>query len=223
MRVAETGMRHDGREHRGYMYLLTVTAPGSGQHLDTRSGTICPCTPAGGTDLGTWNAGHSARWNHLRTNLARDYDGMQYLRAVEVQLRGALHDHAILWSPIPLGLEHVRSRAIAAGFGHSVDLAPIVPGSRKAAYYVAKYVTKACDSREQVPWTVDKLDRETGELVAVQLESAPFRTWSSSRAWGITMKAVRAAVRASITRAPEPPAPDPAPPAVPPVPPPSSA
>jgi len=108
------------------------------------------------------------------------------MRGVEVQVRGALHDHALLWSPTPLSLTAVRRRAIAAGFGHSVDLAPLVPGSRKAAYYVSKYITKATDSREQVPWAADVVDRNTGEVTR-GLVPARYRTWSCSRGWGDRM------------------------------------
>jgi hypothetical protein len=120
--------------------------------------------------------------------------GLEYLRAVEVQDRGALHDHALIWSPVPLLLADVRRIAIAAGFGHSVDLAPIEPGSRRAAYYVGKYVTKACDSRADVPWTADVVDVATGEITSEDVDGR-YRTWSSSRGWGLTMAQVRESCR----------------------------
>jgi hypothetical protein len=117
------------------------------------------------------------------------------MRGVEVQGRGALHDHAMVWSPTPLKLPAVRARAIAAGFGHSVDLAPCVPGSRKAAYYVSKYVTKATDSRESVPWAADVVDVTTGEVTRKSVPGR-YRTWSMSRDWGIRMADVVAEARA---------------------------
>jgi len=181
------------RSSRGFLYLLTVTAPGDRAHR-LPSGDRCRCTPVGGVDLAEWNAAHSGRWNQLRTNLRRDHDGLQFMRGVEVQGRGALHDHVMVWSPSPLSLAAVRSRAIDAGFGHSVDLAPCEPGSRKAAYYVAKYVTKACDARGRVPWAADVVDLRTGE-VSRQAVAGRYRTWSCSRGWGLRMADVRATAR----------------------------
>ena len=150
-------------------------------------------------DLAEWNASHSRRWNHLRTSLRRDVPGIEYLRGVEVQTRGALHDHALLWSPVPMTTRQVRARAMAAGFGHSVDLAPIDPGSKQCAYYVSKYVTKAADSRDEVPWAGDVVDRLTGEITREQVR-ASYRTWSSSREWGLTMAQVRAQLRLTMDR-----------------------
>jgi hypothetical protein len=166
----------------GYLYLLTLTAPGEREHY-LPNGDTCPCTPPGGVDLHVWNTGHSARWNRVRTRLRQLHPDLQFFRGVEVQKRGALHHHSMTWSPTPLSLAEVRRLAVAAGYGHSVDLAPCVPGSRKAAYYVSKYVTKACDSRAEVPW----VDLVTGEVV-----EGRYRTWSMSREWGQTMAQVRA-------------------------------
>ena len=181
------------RSSTGYLYLLTLTAPGEREH-GLPNGELCPCTPAGGVDLAEWNATHSGRWNHLRTNLRRDHEGLHFMRGVEVQKRGALHDHALVWSPTPLNLAAVRHRAITAGFGHSVDLAQCVPGSRKAAYYVSKYVTKACDARDSVPWAADVVDRATGEVTR-EVVAGRYRTWSCSRGWGTTMTEIRAVAR----------------------------
>jgi len=125
---------------------------------------------------------------------------LEFLRAVEVQKRGALHLHVIVYSPIPLDRAALRRLAIGYGFGHELDLAAIVPGSRKHAYYVSKYVTKACDSRDEVPWRADVLvNPGTGEVQRL-LTVASYRTWSSSQGWGLTMKDVRAAC-ASAARA----------------------
>ena len=187
--VAQSGMRPDG----GYVYLLTLTAVGDDLHY-LPGGAACPCTPAGGVDLGEWNASHSRRWNHFRTLMKREYPEVQFFRGVEVQKRGALHDHAMVWSPVPLDKKTLRGFAMRAGFGHSLDLALCAPGSKKAAYYVSKYVTKATDARGEVPWVVDHVDRETG--VVHRLESdGKYRTWSMSKKWGLTMAQVRAAAR----------------------------
>ena len=176
--VAHSGMHRPG----GYLYLLTLTAPGDREHR-MPSGDVCPCTPAGGVDLNVWNAGHSARWNRLRTRLRQLHPGLQFFRGVEVQKRGALHHHSMTWSPTPLSVSEVRRLAMLAGYGHAVDLAPCEPGSRKAAYYVSKYVTKACDVRQSVPW----VDLGTGEIVPGR-----YRTWSMSAEWGLTMATVTA-------------------------------
>jgi hypothetical protein len=187
------------------MYLLTLTAPGVGEHDQWDPGHVrgsrprCGCHE--GLNLGRWNAGASKSWNRLRTALRRTHD-LEYLRAVEVQKRGALHLHVIVWSPDPLDVLAVQALAMAAGFGCVLDLAPIVPGSKRHAYYVAKYVTKACDSRDDVPWTVDTVDEDTGE--ARQLHTvATYRAWSSSQEWGLTMKAIKAVCSAAARRAAE--------------------
>jgi hypothetical protein len=178
------------RRPDGFLYLLTLTAPGREAHT-LPSGALCLCTPPGGVDLAEWNASHSRRWNHFRTLLRREYPGVQFFRGVEVQQRGALHDHAMTHSDAAISLAVVRRLAIRAGFGHSVDLAPCEPGSRKAAYYVSKYVTKATDSRESVPWAADLVDLDTGEVTR-GVTAGRYRTWSMSREWGDTMAAVRA-------------------------------
>ncbi len=177
------------RRPEGFLYLLTLTAPGSKAHR-LPNGDWCPCTAPDGTDLAAWNTAHSKAWNHFRTLLRREYPSVQFFRGVEVQKRGALHDHAMTHADEPLDLVLIRRLAIRAGFGHSVDLAPCVPGSRKAAYYVSKYVTKATDSREVVPWLGERVDLKTGE-VSVGLVPGRYRTWSMSREWGDTMATVR--------------------------------
>jgi hypothetical protein len=144
--------------------------------------------------MARWNASHSSRWNWLRTNLRRAYPDLEFMRGVEVQTRGALHDHAMLWSPRPLAKGVVKELAMRAGFGHSIDLAPCEPGSQRAAYYVSKYITKATDSRHDVPWWGDVIDYETGEVTEGVIDGR-YRTWSCSRGWGLTMAAVRAEAR----------------------------
>jgi hypothetical protein len=77
-----------------------------------------------------------------------------------------------------------------------LDLDPIAAGDLRAAGYVAKYVSKATDQRGEVPW--DTVDSHTGEVVAVP--EARYRTWSASRGWGMTMKALREALRLAAQR-----------------------
>jgi hypothetical protein len=97
----------------------------------------------------------------------------------------------MVWSPVPLDRAWLREVAMDAGFGHSVDLAVCVPGSRKASYYVSKYVTKATDARAAVPWATDFVDVQTGEVYRAD-GPGRYRTWSMSREWGSTMATVRA-------------------------------
>jgi hypothetical protein len=44
-----------------------------------------------------------------------------------------------------------------------------------------------------VPWVVDEVDMATGEVTEVVHEKARYRTWSCSRRWGLTMRAIRQA------------------------------
>ena len=74
-----------------------------------------------------------------------------------------------------------------------MKLVPVVPGSKREAYYVSKYVTKSSDCRREVPWIADVVDAETGELHEGVPVPGRYRTWSTSREWGITMLAVRRA------------------------------
>jgi hypothetical protein len=179
----------------GFYYFGTFTAP-SDVHYYGKSGEECPCGVRG-FSLPRWNASHSRRWNHLRTLLRREYPGIEFFRGIEPQQRGALHDHCMFWSAIEISLIELRKLAIRAGFGHEVLCPQIQPGSTRAAYYVSKYVTKACDGRDDVPWwgdgthSRDLVDLETGALVP-GLVAARYRTWSQSRGWGSTMAAVRA-------------------------------
>jgi hypothetical protein len=177
--------------------MLTLTAPGDRQH-HRRDGSACPCTPPGGVDLADWNPRAGERWNRLRTWLTRQ-GLVSYFRAVEVQKRGALHLHVLLATQGILALEAVREAAMDAGFGHSVDLACLDSGREvRAALYAAKYVTKSCDSRAEVPWLRERVDYVTGE-VTDQTE-ATFRTWSRSASWGVSMQEIRAAIRRAAGR-----------------------
>lgn len=203
-RVADYGIRR--REGQGSMGMLTLTAPSAKRHrqwsvTNSRKRADCACGDALADGLGRWNATCAASWNHARTALVRAYPGLVFLRAVEVQKRGALHLHVIVWTPDPLDLAEVQRLVLLAGFGCVLDWAPCEPGSRRAAYYVAKYVTKATDQRDDCPWEVEEASPWTGEL---RTHSVParYRTWSASQAWGLTMREVRAVIsRAAAQRA----------------------
>lgn len=199
------------RRQGGSLYFLTLTAPGARRHCmlgngceykragqDCRHADACRCTPAGGTDLGYWNMGHSAAWNRLRTRISKLHPELEYFRGIEVQdgkrggtRRGALHDHMLLWVATPLDQSTLREWAMDAGFGHSLDLVPVVPGSKREAYYVAKYVTKSCDMRSDAVWY--EIDTATGEISQGR---GRYRTWSDSQGWGDSMATVRSVAAA---------------------------
>lgn len=183
--------------------MLTITAPSEDEHLawvvdwDGKTPrSVCACQRHLVGGLGSWNASAGKRWNRLRGELARLYPGIVYLRAVEVQERGAIHLHVIVWTDTPLALTRVQALAIEAGFGCVIDFKPARPGDTSQAAYISKYVTKATDQRGEVPWDVVNL--ETGEVRAVK--EAKFRTWSCSRDWGLTMKALEAGIREAAQR-----------------------
>jgi hypothetical protein len=200
-RIASDGMTR--RWASGHQGMLTLTAPAQAGHrawvVDWDGVTprpVCSCDSRMVGGLGWWNASAGKRWNRLRGDLAVLYSGLVYLRAVEVQERGAIHLHVIVWTPIPLVLKDVQTLAKAAGFGCVIDYKVAQPGDTRQAAYVSKYVTKATDQRGEVPW--DVLDRSTGEVSSVA--DAKFRTWSCSRQWGLTMKALEAGIREAAQR-----------------------
>ena len=200
-RVASQGMLE--RCHVGVQGMLTLTAPSEDEHDQWVIGwdrktprPRCGCHGEMVHGIGFWNGTASQRWNRLRTYLAREYPGMQFLRTVELQQRGALHLHVITWTPNGLDLQRVQALALSAGFGCSVDWKQAAPGDTRQAAYVSKYVTKATDQREETPW--DVLDLATGEVREVV--EAKYRTWSSSQGWGCTMKAVEAGIREAARR-----------------------
>jgi hypothetical protein len=202
----------------GYLYLLTLTAPGYEAHerLDPKYAggwcnsrhraalatwrkaadprPSCGCAlPAGG--LADWNPTAGARWNTMRTGLARLAGDLEYLAVNEVQKRGALHKHILVRSDKPLDPVDVQRLALAAGFGCNVDLSPMTDA--RAAKYVAKYAAKGYNERAAVPWRGLVPDEDTGELVPM-LTMARYRTVSQSRHWGLTLRQIRAAVRACV-------------------------
>ena len=166
------------RPSSGTSYLVTFTSPSDlGQHCYVKGchGRLsacphpkCPCTPVGGVDLAVWNASCGRKWNALRRQLRRAYPGLEFFRGVEVQDgkrrrdgvgRGALHLHVLVRLPVGsfgLSLERLRDLAMSAGFGHSVDIRQSPDGQSSFAHYVSKYVGKACDEREVVPWHVTR-------------------------------------------------------------------
>lgn len=195
-RIASEGML--SRCRSGYQGMLTLTAPTEDLHAgwvvewDGKSPRpVCGCSRALVGGLGLWNSSAGRRWNLLRLQLTRLYPGLVYMRAVEVQKRGAIHLHVIVWTPEPLVLSDVQRLAVGAGFGCVIDFASAKAGDTRQAAYVSKYITKATDQRGEVPW--DVIDLESGEVQAVK--DARYRTWSCSREWGLTMKALEAGIR----------------------------
>lgn len=208
----------------------TVTAPGAAAHFHA-DGRRCRCTPEGGVDLATWNASAAARFNRFLQELSRKMDadiitfdaegkksrvrGLTYFKAAEVQRRGALHYHVMIkrldGKPSRLSRALLRRIAVRHGFGHSVDVQRLEPGH---AQYVAKYVAKASNERQDVPWSGksyekpinphhkvlrargEVVDVRTGEIVGnatpALVTVASYRTWSKARSWGRSMREVRA-------------------------------
>lgn len=182
-RVALSGFEVVGRE---VVHVLTLTAPGEREHF-LPSGERCRCTPVGGVDLGQWNGSLGRRWSRFVDALRYRFGGVQFFAAKEVQERGALHLHVplVFDRHQVVTLAEVRALAIDHGFGHSVTLDRVEVGSRQAvrsAWYVAKYVSKSSGDRSEVPY----VHPVTGEV-----GPGRWRTWTSSRAWGVTMLELR--------------------------------
>lgn len=179
-----------GFSRPGDVFVLTLTAPGNGAHM--YRGRRCPCTPEEGVDLATWNGEMATRWNHFITDVRRTIGECEYMAAKEVQKRGALHIHAPLrfTRPTTVRLSKIRALAIRHGFGHEVHLDPIAPERvDSACWYVSKYVSKSSTERDRAPF----VHHQTGEV-----GPGRWRTWTSSRAWGSSMAAVKASQRAWI-------------------------
>jgi hypothetical protein len=166
---------------------LTITPPGDREHVDTRTGKVCRCTPPGGVHLARWHGEKGVNFTHFVRDLRRmmgPRDDVQYFRGVErFKRRAALHDHLLVRcrGDLVAKKEAVRRLAIKHGFGHSIDLRWARPGDEG---YVAKYVTDSVDHRAEVMW----LDVATGELT----RGARCRTWTATRRWGPAMKELRA-------------------------------
>lgn len=193
----------------GSVAVLTLTAPGNGAHCsrhrrcEGKGGGCepCRCTPSEGVDLAEWNASLTARWNRFLEAVRRGEASplvrgrrqlvpLSYVRAVEVQGRGALHVHAPLirsdGKALQLRVRDLRRLAIEHKFGHSLRW-DARPSLKSAPWYVAKYVGKAADQRASVPWPAD--------ADGVKRPGAMYRTWTSSRCWPVSMATVRAAAR----------------------------
>lgn len=208
-RVADEGMLRALYLHQGarrFAYLWTLSAPSTGPHqrfIPGRRGRHgwCSCEI---TDLATWNARQGSAWNRLRTSLRDQIPEAAYFRAVEVQDgkrggtgRGALHLHVLLVVDQVLNVDQLHALALAAGFGCVMDLELLPAGSTKAARYVSKYVSKACDSRTDVPWAAVTDD---GEPLRTDPFRATYRTWSQSRNWPCRMAEVVDASRLAVNR-----------------------
>jgi hypothetical protein len=200
-RVRRLAARGMALRTKDFLSLVTLTAPGASAHLMGKTGRRCTCTPVGGVDLAQWNPTASKRWNALLVDVERTFGSRpQYFRAVEVQKRCAIHFHILWRSEFPLTAQALRPLAMRAGFGHEVDVQVLDPRSRAAAAYVSKYVTKSVDSRDEVPWRADRIDKSTGEVHENVLVPARFRAWSSSQRWGCTMAEIRDDMRALALR-----------------------
>jgi len=204
-------VRRVARVHHDDLVLLTLTAPGSPGHMRALvdgSYAKCPCAfeTTENLELARWNPTAGARWNRLVNNgIKRDrllssvfvleVDGkptVTYFKAAEAQRRGALHFHALVRVRpgaviTPEVLARLGELAVAEGFGHVLDCQ--VVQSHRAAGYVAKYVSKGADDRASVPWSA----REVAASRARKRWTATYRTWSASRSWPHTMRALRAA------------------------------
>lgn len=166
-RTAETGL--DISTHP-FAYFVTLTAPGAS------------------TLLARWNPTAGACWNRFMVSLRRFDPTVQYFRAAEIQKRGAIHHHGLLLSSVPLTRNRISRIAKRAGYGWMVDV-QAVTSNRSVASYLAKYVTKASDDRQSVPWQADKVDRDTGEITSSS--RATYRTWSRSYGYGVPMREVK--------------------------------
>jgi hypothetical protein len=83
----------------------------------------------------------------------------------------------------------IRFLAVKHGFGSELTLEwsdrdVMGRGAARCAGYMAKYMTKAADEVFAHKWR--RVDRCTGEYSEHHL-----RSWSASRKWGDTMKAIR--------------------------------
>jgi hypothetical protein len=169
---------------------------------------MCPCSPIEGVDLAEWNASLTKRMNRLLEGIRRGEASprvggrrrpvsFEYVQGREVQVRGALHVHAVVLprraKALQLDRKALRALVISHGFGHEVTLERIGTskhgGSKskspgRVAGYVSKYVSKAADQRDQVRWPTVPDGRQ-----------APYRTWTRSRGWPRSMTEVRDAQR----------------------------
>ena len=179
-------------------WFVTLTAPGRKDHLRWYQGQrparrpSCECHRHGRSD-GQWNAQEAKCWNRLRTAWARRQD-VTFIGSVETQVRGMLHRHVVVFTDGHVGHEDLQALALAAGYGCVLDVQELTT-AKEVARYVAKYVTKSSADRPNVPWVATVVDEATGEVRDMHTR-ATYRTWSSSRDWGVTMKQLRAVAAA---------------------------
>lgn len=198
-RKFEEGMRTlDG----WYLYLVTFTCPGSSGHHRYIPGVagdhgVCGCELKV-SDVGEWNQRAASAWNWMRTRLVERYPGVGYARVCEVQDgkrradgrgRGALHHHVLLALPEKIDVSWLHERALAVGYGCVLDVEPVRDPAAVAAY-VAKYLTKGGRDRRACKWSVEVIDRQTGEVTR---EGAypTYRAWSASKGFGPTIASLR--------------------------------
>jgi hypothetical protein len=198
-RLIEEGLRIKVQQAGGFSYLLTLNAPGDEGHQRWIAGKrglhgACDCWQSrlDGDDL--WNGSAAQRWNRVRTRLRQLVPGLEYVRAVEVQKRGLIHHHVVLWSPVPLDAGTVQSIAVKAGYGCVFDLG-LLDSPSKMAGYLAKYVTKALDQRCEVPWRVQRVNVDTGEVTDDLVPT--YRAGQASQGWAMKMWELREAARRS--------------------------
>lgn len=201
-RLIESGLNSGSRQMTGHLYLLTANAPGNPGHtrwIPGRAGKhgVCGCEHSRSAGDDRWNASASHRWGLVLDRLRKVQPGLAFVRVVEVQKRGLIHLHIVLWTPDSLDAAEVQRLLLDAGFGCVMDLAPI-DNPQKASRYLAKYVSKSVDDRGFVPWLRDVVDHETGEVTTSA--DPTFRAWSSSQNWGIRMADLRAAAQAAARR-----------------------
>jgi hypothetical protein len=147
--------------------------------------------------------GSGYQWVKIRQRVP-----VAYMRAVEVQDgkrrsdglgRMGLHGHIPLYrtdgKALQLRERTLRELVMRHGFGHRVTLQRVSfrPGEDgedfvRVAGYVAKYVAKAADCRDAVPWRLPDGSRSL---------RASYRSWSASRSWGASMGDVRCQLKAA--------------------------
>jgi hypothetical protein len=181
--VAEAGRK---RFPGDSLVMITLTAPGEREHR-LPGGRPCPCTPAGGVDLARWNGLAASRFNRFVTTVRRRWGiPVQYFKGAELQDRGAVHFHVLVRLPKSCGVNvskpQLRKWAVDNGFGHEIDIAHV--HNEIAANYVAKYVSKTAGERASMPF----VNPRTGEVNVGRFGG--YRTWTSSRQWGATMRQV---------------------------------
>jgi len=205
IRVIDSGLqRHASR----YLYLLTTTAPSTRAHRRWvvpglyRVGMHRPECGCETPSVAGWNPTAGECWNRLRTAIRRLDPQLEFERVAEVQERGAIHHHTILASTVELDEYELQHLALAAGYGCQTSLDRITV-NRGIEHYLSKtlggYLTKASDARKDVPWFADVADQETGEVRKMHTD-ATYRTHSESREWGLTVKAIKAAIREHLER-----------------------